>query len=122
MTNKDQFKCARCGNCCLWEGYVRISENELDKIAAFLSMEPYDFAREYTRLCSDRRGLSLTENSDGSCIFYDRHAKLCMINEVKPKQCSEFPFTWDFPGWDNICMGSIRMRENESPSKNCHAE
>lgn len=112
--DKKNFKCARCGNCCKWEGYVRISERELDEIAGCLSMDPYDFSREYTRLCGDRRGLSLIENKDGSCIFYDKHAKLCMINEVKPKQCRDFPFTWDFPGWENICMGSIMIREKET--------
>lgn len=103
------FKCVRCGNCCRWSGYVRLKELEINLIADHLGMEVQEFIDKYTRLTSDRRGLSLIENPDGSCIFHIDDPSGCEINEVKPIQCRNFPFLWYFPGWEKECKGA----ENE---------
>ena len=102
----DGFKCVRCGSCCEWEGPVRLEADEVDAIAGFLNMETERFIAEHTVLTEDRRSLSLMENQDASCAFYDREGKSCQINPVKPRQCIRFPASWSFPGWERLCAGA----------------
>ena len=100
------FRCRRCGNCCRWSGYVRLSEAEIDAIAGFLAMTPERFIAEYTRLTADRSGLSLIEKDDGSCVFLEEsRPPACRIEAVKPRQCRDFPEKWNFPGWEKECAG-----------------
>ncbi|MBO5309384.1 MAG: YkgJ family cysteine cluster protein [Lentisphaeria bacterium] len=102
------FQCARCGNCCRWEGCVKVNDREVDEIAAFLEMPVEEFLEEYTRLRPDRTGLSLTEAENGSCIFFeDGDAPRCRINPVKPQQCRDFPLKWNFPNWQSECKGKL---------------
>jgi Fe-S-cluster containining protein len=98
-----EFKCQLCGECCRWEGYVRLTQDEIEAISAFLEMDIADFTEKYTRLTDDRRGLSLIEHDDGSCIFLSKETGQCLINAIKPKQCKDFPLNWSFEGWDSIC-------------------
>ncbi|MHB9138061.1 MAG: YkgJ family cysteine cluster protein [Victivallaceae bacterium] len=105
---KSSFHCARCGNCCKWPGYVRISVEETELIAAFLKMDVPTFTDKYAMLTVDRSGLSLTEKSDGACVFYDENPPSCQIEVVKPAQCRHFPVKWNFKGWQNECKGVVR--------------
>lgn len=102
------FSCVRCGNCCRWSGPVRVSDEEIAKIAEFLQINEMDFIEQFTTLTHDRRGLTLLENSDGSCIYLEEtcEGSGCKINPVKPKQCSDFPYKWNFSGWENECEGA----------------
>lgn len=100
---KNDFTCMKCGECCRWEGYVRLTEDETSKIAEYMNMGIEEFTSKYTRLTNDRRALSLIENEDGSCIFLDPDSANCIINSVKPEQCSDFPLKWNFEGWNEIC-------------------
>ena len=100
------FQCQRCGACCRWEGPVRVSEKEVDAIADFLHIPVQDFIRDHTVLTADRRSLSLRENPDGSCSYYDPRTRLCLIQPVKPAQCRNFPLRWNFPGWEKLCAGA----------------
>ena len=84
--------CARCGNCCRWPGYVHITLDELDQIAAFLQLTPEVFTERYTRLTSNRKGLALLETVSGACIFLEGNH--CKIQAVKPQQCRDFPHHW----------------------------
>ncbi len=108
---KTGFHCVRCGNCCRWSGYVRLGVGEPDAIAEFLGIPVADFIDRHTRLVADRSGLSLLENADGSCPFLDMTADgaACRIQQVKPRQCRNFPLFWNFPGWERECAGA-RMR------------
>lgn len=112
---KENFQCLRCGNCCRWPGYVRISEAEADAIAAYLQIPAMEFVEKYTRLTGDRTGLSLLENPDGSCPYLveEQGFPACMIQAVKPRQCQDFPLKWNFPDWQNECAGGKAMLENE---------
>ena len=107
------FECRRCGTCCKWEGYVRLTENEIDLIADFLGLDVMEFTRKYTVLTEDRRNLSLIEKDDGSCIFYNATRPGCDINAVKPLQCRNFPLIWNFPGWEQLCQG----KKYQAPGK-----
>ena len=102
----ENFHCVRCGACCRWEGPVRVTDQEIDKIAGFLQIPIRDFIRDYTKLTPDRHSLSLLENPDGSCRYYDRKTGLCQIQTVKPAQCRDFPYRWNFPGWEKLCAGA----------------
>ena len=69
--------------------------------------EVLDFIERYCRLTEDRRGLSLIEQPDGSCIFLEENPPRCMIQAAKPRQCKTFPLEWNFPGWETKCAGTM---------------
>jgi uncharacterized protein len=95
------YVCQRCGNCCKWPGDVRIEEDEVAPIAAHLGLAEDEFLARYTRLRTNRTGLSLIEKENHECIMLDGNA--CRIHPVKPAQCRGFPNLWNFPGWRDVC-------------------
>jgi Fe-S-cluster containining protein len=99
-----KYLCERCTNCCRWPGDVKVSDKEITAIASFLGMPENEFIQQYTRLRTNRRGLSLIDQADGACIFLD--GQDCKIQPVKPQQCRDFPNAWNFPGWRDICMAT----------------
>ena len=104
MKKAPTYLCERCTNCCRWPGDVKVSEKEIAAISRHLGLEENVFIQQYTRLRSDRRGLSLIDQPDGACIFLD--GQDCRIQPVKPQQCRDFPNAWNFPGWRDICMAT----------------
>ena len=96
------YQCDRCTACCKWPGDVRVEHDEIEKIAAFLGMETQLFIEKYTRLRTNRTGLSLIEKENHECIMLDGES--CRINPVKPEQCRGFPNKWNFPGWQQVCQ------------------
>jgi Fe-S-cluster containining protein len=103
------FKCQMCGNCCNFHGYVRLEEGEVDKIAAFLEMTTSEFINKYTEILPDRSGLTLTEFDDGRCVFLDKNNR-CIINDVKPQQCIDFPEKWRYPPDDDTCPALAALK------------
>ena len=104
------FVCRRCGACCRWPGCVKLQPGEFEAIAAFLGLDEAEFSARFTRLSKDRQCLSLTERSDGGCIFLeDAPGALakCAVDPVKPRQCRDFPEHWNFPGWRDECPGTF---------------
>ena len=83
---------------------MRLTDEEVCAIATHLHMTVEAFTDQYTRLTSDRRGLSLTEHADQSCIFLTEDNR-CAIEAVKPQQCSDFPHKWVFDGVEEVCEG-----------------
>ncbi len=100
------YECQRCTACCRWPGDVRLLEDEITRIAAFLDLSEEDFIQRYTRINHHRSGLSLTEQPDGSCVFLE--GVDCRIQPVKPQQCRDFPNLWNFPGFENVCRAVPR--------------
>jgi Fe-S-cluster containining protein len=98
----ERYRCVRCGNCCRWPGYVRLTAEDIDRISAYLQVPPEEFANRYTELTSQRDSLTLIEKPDRSCIFLTE-SNLCQIHPVKPQQCRDFPNRWNFPGWQRQC-------------------
>ena len=117
---KNVFHCQRCGNCCRWPGYVRVSAAEVDAIAAFLQIPGNEFIARYTRLTANRSGLSLLENPDGSCPYLEDtpDGPACRLQSVKPQQCRDFPLKWNFPNWEDECAGGRAMRNRDSSNRN----
>ncbi|MES2997482.1 MAG: YkgJ family cysteine cluster protein [Verrucomicrobiota bacterium] len=95
------YVCQRCTACCRWPGDVRIDDHEIAPIAAHLGISEAEFIRRYTRLRTNRQGLSLLEKANHECVMLDGNA--CRIHAVKPGQCAGFPNTWNFPGWRKVC-------------------
>ena len=95
------LQCQRCTACCRWPGDVKVEAPEITAIAVFLKMPEEVFLEKFTRLRTNRTGLSLIEQADDSCIFLNGND--CLINEVKPQQCRDFPNKWNFPGWRQVC-------------------
>lgn len=85
-----RFECTRCGNCCTGgPGTVRVSEEEIGKLAGHLGMSRRAFRGIYTR--NVKGFTSLRELPNYDCVFFDRHNG-CRVYEHRPKQCRTFPF------------------------------
>jgi Fe-S-cluster containining protein len=96
------YACQRCGNCCRWPGDVRVTHEEVERIAEFVGIPIDEFLTTHTRLNANRTGLSLIEKANGECLFLEGR-NVCQIQSVKPAQCSGFPNQWNFPGWRDKC-------------------
>jgi len=96
------YACDRCTACCKWPGDVRLEEDEIPAIAAHLGLTEPDFLDRFTRLRTNRQGLSLIEKDNHECIMLDGDS--CRIHAVKPEQCRGFPNKWNFPGWRQVCQ------------------
>lgn len=99
--NGVHWACQRCTNCCRWPGEVRLEPGEAEKIAAFLQVPDAHFIQDYTEIRDDRRGLRLRNLPSGACVMLK--GADCRIQGAKPRQCSGFPNTWNFPGWRDVC-------------------
>ncbi len=96
------WECRRCTACCRWPGDVRIDDDEIARAADFLGLDEHAFIQRFTRLRTDRKGLSLLEKDNHECIMLDGDE--CRIHPVKPRQCAGFPNLWRFPGWHKVCQ------------------
>jgi len=85
-----KFKCTGCGQCCTGEpGYVWLTPEEIDTIAAHLGISKEKFIKTYTRSVFGR--LSLREDRvNFDCIFLKD--KRCQIYTARPSQCRTFPW------------------------------
>ena len=81
---------------------MRLTEHEPSAIAAFLNITEGAFTDEFTTLSADRRALVLNEGEGGVCILLGAD-NLCRINPVKPRQCREFPFSWQNEDSATVC-------------------
>jgi uncharacterized protein len=108
---KVHYQCQRCGNCCKWPGFVKLSERDITSIAAFLKVSEEEFIQSHTRLRPARDGLALIDKPNGECVFLE--GINCRIQAVKPDQCRGFPNTWNFPGWREVCEATEVLLPDE---------
>lgn len=97
------YHCQRCGHCCKWPGFVRLTQDDIERAAAYLGEDVAQMVAAYTDLHPSRTHLMFKNKSDGVCIMYDELEGSCRIHPVKPIQCVGFPNTWNFEGWERIC-------------------
>jgi uncharacterized protein len=95
------YECQRCTACCRWPGEVRLSKDEITRLAEFKKISESEFIQQFTRLTEDRRGLALMDKPNDECIFLDGND--CSVQSVKPQQCRDFPNLWNFPGFEKVC-------------------
>ena len=100
------YECQRCTACCRWPGQVKLSSEEISRLAAFLQVTEHEFIQGFTRLREDRQGLALLEKTNGECIFLKGND--CQVQAIKPQQCRNFPNLWNFPGFEETCHATPR--------------
>jgi uncharacterized protein len=84
-----RFECQPgCSACCEMEGEVYLTEQDLTRIAAHLSLDSGDFESKYVHRTA--RHLRLRKPPDRQCLFH--RDKRCSIHVVKPVQCRVFPY------------------------------
>ena len=102
------FTCTQCGNCCTGgPGYVWISDDEIDRLAAHLNLSRDETLKQHCRTIRGRISLKERRDHRGEypCIFLTEHESKdgkgkrilkrgCSIYPVRPLQCRTWPF-WD---------------------------
>jgi Fe-S-cluster containining protein len=68
---------------------VSINKSEIEQIAGYLGTTPEAVTRLYTVPDPDAPALRMLQNSKEGCVFLD--SNLCMIYEVRPEACRDFP-------------------------------
>lgn len=106
------YDCKRCTACCRWPGQVKVTDAEIRAIAAHLGLSEDAFIQNHTRLNFDRSGLSLLDQENGWCAYFDGAG--CRIQPVKPQQCRDFPNVWNFPGFQKQCQAvALELGEDD---------
>lgn len=78
--------CTQCANCCR-NSIVSVTKAEINAIAAYLGCGDGAVERHYTEPSPEHERI-LRSTPEG-CVFLD--GTLCMIYEVRPRVCREFP-------------------------------
>ena len=119
-----EFKCERCGNCCMGEGAVSFGPDEADRMARHLGLTRAKFLRTYAiKVGREEWWLKEQKNEELWCVFLERDADglyACRVNPSKPNQCRSFPEKWrnedsfrTCPGLQNL-MSALRLRSEEA--------
>lgn len=89
-------------------GYVYMSSEEVDRIAAHLALSVRAF-KERFRVQYERSSKEwFIDALDGKgCPLLDTERK-CSVHPVKPRQCSTFPF------WDELLADAVRWEASKS--------
>ena len=82
-----QTDCLQCANCCKTTGPL-FTEADIQRIAKFLKLKPQVFEEKYLKVDEDRDKVL----KQLPCAFLGSD-NYCMIYEVRPKACREFPHT-----------------------------
>jgi Fe-S-cluster containining protein len=83
------FECQPgCTNCCDQDGFVYLTESDLERAAKFTRMSVRAFESKY--VYRTRHRLRFRKPRDKQCPFLDTGG--CSIHPAKPTQCRTFPF------------------------------
>lgn len=102
-----RFECTGCGQCCTGApGYVWVSAEEIERLAAVVGLGVAQFEEKYVRSVGKRK--SLIEFPNGDCVFYDNRTKRCKVYGARPAQCRTWPF-WESNvrtprAWQETCQ------------------
>jgi Fe-S-cluster containining protein len=109
----DLFSCRCCGECCKGYGGTYITEDEINTICRYLSLERNAFMSRYCQISGNRPVVAQALN--GYCIFWD---KVCTIHPVKPRMCKNWPFIEnilvDATNWQVMAASCPGMRTDFS--------
>lgn len=117
---EEAMDCITCANCCK-VATVRLNERDIVRLAKHLRITPSAFVRDYTETTGEGTILRRTE---AGCVFLDGNT--CMVYEVRPGNCEDFPHTvrgdgsflsrmWDFA--DRACYCPIVYETMEAIKK-----
>ena len=88
--HEDEFSrtdCLKCANCCKTTGPL-FTDRDIERIAKYLKLKPQQFVAQYLRVDEDNDHVLQSV----PCSFLDAE-NYCMIYDVRPKACREFPHT-----------------------------
>lgn len=90
LHNKEFAKtdCLDCGNCCKTSSPIFI-EKDIERISKHLKMKVSNFIATY--LERDEDDFMVLKTSP--CSFLDESDNRCLIYDVRPKACAEYPHT-----------------------------
>jgi uncharacterized protein len=116
-----RFECTQCGNCCTGSpGYVWVTMEDMDRMAAFLRMPFDEFTRRYVRQVGGR--YSLIERQHFDCVFLTRDGTGktgCAVYGVRPTQCRTWPFWTENvkseSAWERAGAGCPGIRGGTGP-------
>lgn len=106
-----QFVCWGCGNCCRGDGFVRLRPGEAERIAEYLGYSLIEFTQKFTRLGAGRSGLILEGKGDDSACVFLNSDNSCAVYPVRPQQCRDFPYEWNYPGWWRRCENACAIED-----------
>lgn len=85
-----RFTCIGCGQCCRGPGgFVWLTVEEMEQIAARLEMPFKQFTRRYIREVNKK--YALIDGPTGDCVFLSAEGR-CEIYDLRPEQCRTFPW------------------------------
>lgn len=84
-----RFECTGCSDCCKRDGMVEFTSEDIARISAHRGEDPEVFKALY--LEESHGALVVVVSTTEPCIFLDDHGR-CGVHEVKPIQCSSYPF------------------------------
>ena len=86
----DEFSrtdCLDCANCCKTTGPL-FTNKDIERVAKHFKQKPQQFIEQYLRIDEDKD--YVLESVPCTFLGYDN---MCMIYDVRPKACAEFPHT-----------------------------
>lgn len=96
-----RFECTQCGACCKNPGVILFTPQDILRVSDFLDLTPEAFKERYLAFY-DAGQWSIDVGPEQPCVFLDQEQR-CSIQEVKPWQCSAYPFWYeivdDVEGW-----------------------
>jgi Fe-S-cluster containining protein len=78
--------CLKCANCCKTRAFIHSAD--IERVSKYLKQKPQQFIEQYLRIDEDQDYVLQSV----PCNFLDNE-NACMIYEVRPKACREFPHT-----------------------------
>jgi Fe-S-cluster containining protein len=82
-----KINCLDCANCCKTTSPL-FTDRDVTRISKFLKLKPRQFTDQYLK--TDEDGDLVLKSSPCPFLFEDN---TCMIYEVRPKACAEYPHT-----------------------------
>jgi len=118
-----RFTCTQCGNCCTGSpGYVWVTVEDMQQMAAFLKMPLDEFTRAYVRKVGAGEKYSLRGRVNYECVFLTRDGTRkagCSVYGARPTQCRTWPFWTENlkseSAWDRVARGCPGVRKAEGP-------
>lgn len=104
---ESEIDCTKCANCCRTMD-VEARAGEAEAIASYLEMQVGEVLRLYMEF-DPHTGARTVAQRNGECVFLD--GNLCLIYEVRPRACRDFPHTHPHgvtlgSRWSSICSHS----------------
>ena len=82
-----KMDCLKCANCCKTTGPL-FTDADIERVSKYLRQKPQQFIEQYLRIDEDRDYVLQSV----PFAFLDNE-NACMIYDVRPKACREFPHT-----------------------------